>query len=137
MIEELDQLAARIKRLVDSMQVLSTEAQTLRQQVAQLQSERDQLAAQLQSGDGQLTELKASLSSARAEAESTRANAEQEKSALQGTLDLFKQEHETIQSDLKAKAHEVKQLRQVNEQAKQRIDGVLERLPGALPQERI
>lgn len=135
MIEELNQLSTRIQKLVDRMQALSAEAQALKQQVAELTSERDSLASELQAGNTKMRELETSLGSAQEVAESARAKAEREKMTLQGTLDLFRQEHETTQSSLKAREHEVERLREVNAQAKQRIDGVLERLPGATQQE--
>lgn len=135
MIDELNQLATRIQQLVARMQVLSSETQALKQQVTELASERDGLAAELQAGNTRMRELHTSLGSATEAAESTRVKAEREKTTLQGTLDLFRQEHETTQTNLKAREHEVKRLREVNEQAKQRIEGVLERLPGATQQE--
>lgn len=135
MIEELNQLSIRIQKLVDRMQAMTAEAQALKQQVAELTSERDSLASELQVGNTKMRELETSLGSAQEVSESARAKAEREKMTLQGTLDLFRQEHETTQSSLKAREQEVQRLREVNAQAKQRIDGVLERLPGATQQE--
>lgn len=135
MIEELNQLSIRIQKLVDRMQAMTAEAQALKQQVAELTFERDSLASELQVGNTKMRELETSLGSAQEVSESARAKAEREKMTLQGTLDLFRQEHETTQSSLKAREQEVQRLREVNAQAKQRIDGVLERLPGATQQE--
>jgi len=39
-----------------------------------------------------------------------------------------------MQTSLKSRDDEVRRLREVNEQARQRIDGVLEKLPGAAAQ---
>jgi hypothetical protein len=44
---------------------------------------------------------------------------------------LFKQEHQALQTQLASREKEVSALRQVTTQAQQRIDAVLERLPGA------
>jgi chromosome segregation ATPase len=54
-----------------------------------------------------------------------------ERDVLQGSLDLFKQEHQALQTQLASREKEVSALRQVTTQAQQRIDAVLERLPGA------
>jgi hypothetical protein len=79
--------------------------------------------------------LKASLGTAEIEAAQTRTKAQEDRATLQGTLDLFRQENQGIQAALKTREEEVSRLRQVNEQARKRIDGVLERLPGANMQE--
>jgi chromosome segregation ATPase len=54
-----------------------------------------------------------------------------EQAALQGSLDLFKQEHSTLQAQLQSREHEVSTLRAATAQARERIEAVLERLPGA------
>lgn len=135
MIEELNLLAVRIGQLVEKLRTLSGEAQSLRQQVEHLKTERDSLVSELQVQQADAKTLKVSLGEAVVAVEKSRNLAEQEKSALQGSLDLFRQENETMQSNLATRDTEVKRLREVNAQARQRIEGVLERLPGAVQQE--
>lgn len=134
MLVELDHLTNRIERLVDRMKSLHSEAERLRQELARVSAERDALASQTKADDQTVTALKASLGTAEAAVAKTRAQAAEEKSSMQGTLDLFRKENETMQSALKGRESEVKRLREVNEQARKRIEGVLERLPGGLSQ---
>ncbi len=135
MIEELNLLSKRIEQLVEKFRALSGEAQSLRQQVGQLETERESLVAHLQAEQADLLKLKASLGHAEVAVEKSRRLAEEEKSSLQGTLDLFRRENETMQTNLASRETEVKRLREVNAQARKRIEGVLERLPGAVQQE--
>jgi len=114
---------------------LTQESAELRQSLTTATSERDRLAAELQAEKAQQVELKQSLGSAQSVAQQTKTQAAQEQAALQGTLDLFRQENESMQSSLKTREDEVRRLREVNELARQRIDGVLEKLPGATAQE--
>jgi chromosome segregation ATPase len=135
MLEELDLLAKRVQKLVAHVRTLSEESAGLRQKLDQLQLERDELFAKAQSESDQVSALKASLGTAEIEAAQTRTKAQEDRATLQGTLDLFRQENQGIQAALKTREEEVSRLRQVNEQARKRIDGVLERLPGANMQE--
>jgi len=135
MLDELDVLASRIEKLVGRLNALTQESAELRQSLTTATSERDRLAAELQAEKAQQVELKQSLGSAQSVAQQTKTQAAQEQAALQGTLDLFRQENESMQSSLKTREDEVRRLREVNELARQRIDGVLEKLPGATAQE--
>ena len=126
MLEELDLLSQKIQKLVSKVTLLSQEASGLRQALAQVTAQRDELKCQLDAEKAQQAELVQSLGSAQSAVEQTR-----DQAALQGTLDLFRQENESMQSSLKTRNDEVARLREVNEQARQRIDGVLEKLPGA------
>lgn len=135
MLDELDVLASRIEKLVGRLNALTQESAELRQSLTTATSERDRLAAELQAEKAQQVELKQSLGSAQSVAQQTKTQAAQEQAALQGTLDLFRQENESMQSSLKTREDEVRRLREVNEQARHRIDGVLEKLPGATAQE--
>ena len=92
--------------------------------LAQVEAERDSLRAQLDQQGNQTQVL-----SRRAE------TAASERDAIQGSLDLFKQEHNVLQAQLASRDKEVLALRDVTAQACQRIDAVLERLPGAAPVE--
>ncbi len=135
MIEELDLLAKRIQGLVLRVKSLASESAMLKQQLASITVERDDLAKKLQAEIARQTELEASLGSVQSAMQHSKVRAQQDQAALQGTLDLFKQENETMQTSLKRREDEVRRLREVNQQARQRVDGVLERLPGALSQE--
>jgi chromosome segregation protein len=135
MLQELELLASRIHRLVGRMKTLTGESARLKEELAQLKAQRDELSSQVSAYSQEIAQLKLSLGSIEAAASKTRAQAVDEKAALQGTLDLFRQEKDAIQSALKTREGEVKHLREINEQAKRRIEGVLERLPGSISQE--
>ena len=135
MFEELDLLAKRIQSLVLRVKALTSESASLKQQLAAIIVERDEFAQKLQAEKTRQTELKESLDSVQSAMQHSKVRAQQDQAALQGTLDLFKQENETMHTSLKNREDEVRRLREVNQQARQRVDGVLERLPGALSQE--
>ena len=66
------------------------------------------------------------------ELEGLRAQSHAKHAALQGSLDLFKQQHTNMQAQLEIRTHEVSQLRQATELARDRIELVLDRLPGVM-----
>jgi len=135
MLQELELLATRIQRLVGRLKTVTDESRRLSEELARVKAERDHLSSQVNAHAHEVATLKLSLGSAEAAASKTRAQASDEKATLQGTLDLFRREKDAIQSALKTREGEVMQLRDINEQAKRRIEGVLERLPGAISQE--
>jgi predicted nucleic acid-binding Zn-ribbon protein len=131
MLEDIDHLAERIAQLVAHTKAQQAEHQALRDLLALTQAERDQLRAKLD-GQGETTRvLSGKLSSYESEIEGLRAQSQAKQVALQGSLDLFKQEHATLQAQLQSRDKEVTRLRAVTESAKERIEAVLERLPGA------
>jgi predicted nucleic acid-binding Zn-ribbon protein len=135
MLQELELLTTRIQRLVGRLKTVTDESLRLSEELARVKAERDDLSSQVNAHAQEVVALKLSLGLAEASASKTRAQATDEKATLQGTLDLFRQENEAIQSALKTREGEVKHLRDINEQAKRRIEGVLERLPGAISEE--
>jgi hypothetical protein len=120
MLEDLDHLSARLAKLLAYTQQLFADQQALRVQLSQVQTERDALRAQLTQEGTQTQALSRKA-----------AVALSERDVLQGSLDLFKQEQHALQSQLATREKEVSALRGVAVQAQQRIDAVLERLPGA------
>jgi len=132
MLQELELLATRIQRLVGRIKTVTDESLRLSDELARVKAERDDLSSQAKVQAQEISALKLSLGLAEAVATKTRVQASDEKATLQGTLDLFRQEKDAIQSALKTREGEVKQLREINEQAQRRIEGVLERLPGAI-----
>lgn len=124
MLEDLDHLSARLAKLLAYTQQLFAEQTAMQARLAQVEAERDSLRAKLDQQGNQTQVL-----SRRAE------TAASERDAIQGSLDLFKQEHNVLQAQLASRDKEVLALRDVTAQACQRIDAVLERLPGAAPVE--
>lgn len=124
MLEDLDHLSARLAKLLALTQQLFADQTAMQTRLTQVEAERDALRAKL---DQQGTQTQ--VLSRRAETASS------ERDAIQGSLDLFKQEHNVLQAQLASRDKEVLALRDVTTQACQRIDAVLERLPGAAPAE--
>ena len=122
MLEDLDHLSARLAKLLAFTQQLFADQTALQSRLVQVEAERDALRASLDQQGSQAQDL-----SQRAQA------AASERDAIQGSLDLFKQEHNALQAELASREKEVVALRSVTSQACQRIDAVLERLPGAAP----
>jgi chromosome segregation ATPase len=135
MLEDLDHLTRRISVLVAKLQSLQAQTTQLSEQVATLTAERDGLAGELQAELARQQALTESLGSAKHMADQAQKKALEDRAALQGTLDLFRQENESMQSSLKSREDEVRRLKEVNQKARERIDGVLEKLPGALSRE--
>jgi hypothetical protein len=79
--------------------------------------------------------LRTKVTAYETEIEGLRHQSSAKHAVLQGSLDLFKQEHTSLQAQLQSRDNEVTALRAATIQAKERIDAVLERLPGAPPQE--
>ena len=121
MLEDLDQLSIRLAALVAYTQELASEAESLRTNLSQAQSERDALQAKLAQEGTQAKALNRKVDAYASE-----------QAALQGSLDLFKQEQSTLQAQLQSREHEVSTLRAASAQARERIEAVLERLPGAI-----
>lgn len=135
MLEDLDLLAQRLDRLVKHVRQLNHESADLRAELAKVGAQRDEFEQQLKAERAAALELRQSLGSMQTDLKQAKAKAQQDQSALQGTLDLFRNENEAMQNSLKTREQEVLKLREVTQQAKLRIDGVLERMPGGLSQE--
>ncbi len=135
MLEDLDHLSERLTKLVAYTQQLHADRQALQASVKHAQAERDALAQQLAREALQAKILQNKVQTYESEIEGLRSQSSARHAVLHGSLDLFKQEHSTLQAQLEARDHEVTALRAATIQAKERIDAVLERLPGAQPQE--
>lgn len=135
MLEDLDFLSERLKKLVEQTQQLVADRKALQARLTQAESERDALATKLAQEGQQAKVLSSKVHTYEAEMETLRSQNSAKSEALQGTLDLFKQEQINLQAQLQSRDHEVTALRAATIQAKERIDAVLERLPGAQPEE--
>lgn len=134
MFEELDHLELRIRRIVERTVTLDHECAALRRQVQALKTERDSLNAQVKDNEAELGRLRAIAGQAESSIQAEKRRAQDQVSQLQGTLDLFIAEKDVIKANLRAREDEVFRLKVLTREAQARIDGVLERLPGALVQ---
>ena len=130
MLDDLDFLSQRLKKLVEQTKQLVADRKALQTRLAHVESERDALAKKLAQEDVQAKALGIKVNAYEAEIEVLRSQSTAKNQALQGSLDLFKQEHTNLQAQLQSRDHEVSALRAATIQAKERIDAVLERLPG-------
>ncbi len=137
MLEDLDHLSERLTKLVAHTQQLNADRQALQATLKQVVAERDALVQQLDREGSQAKALHSKVQSYESELEGLRTQSSAKHAVLQGSLDLFKQEQTTLQAQLESRNGEVTALRAATIQAKERIDAVLERLPGAQPQEQI
>lgn len=135
MFDDLDHLAQRILQLAKRMQAQNHTIDELNQSVAQLRSERDALAVDLKLQSEKLTDAETTLQLKQSQTENITNKAQAEHHLLQGTLDLFKQEHASLQKQAQINSTELGRLKEVNLTAQQRIHRVLEQLPGANPSE--
>jgi uncharacterized coiled-coil protein SlyX len=135
MFDDLDHLAQRIRELAKRMQAQQQTIDQLNQSIVILRVERDALASSLQARTEKLTHAEASLVKSLTQVDSIAAKAHADQSQLQGTLDLFKQEHAALQTQAKTHHTQLNLLREANQTAQQRINRVLEQLPGATPTE--
>ena len=135
MLEDLDILKQRLHKLVDSVQALSAEKQSLQARLAQSEERCRSLQGRIDEGNQKTQDLHTQVSQCQSELDGLRKQSASKHSELQGSLDLFKQEHSSMQTQLHQSEHEIKVLREASLQAKARIDAVLMRLPGASPTE--
>lgn len=134
MFEELDHLENKIRIVVERTRTLDKACGDLRRQVESLKAERDSLLAQVSDNEVELLRLRTTAGHAESTVQAEKRRAQEQVSQLQGTLDLFVAEKDAIKADLKSREQEVMKLKAVTREAQARIEGVLERLPGALVQ---
>ena len=134
MLEELDHLELRIRVLVERVKTLDLACTSLRREVASLTQERDLLNARVSEANAELGTLRITVGQAESVAQAQSRQAQEKVEQIQGTLDLFLAEKDVMESSLRSRDEEVLRLRALTREAQTRIDGVLERLPGALVQ---
>ena len=135
MLEDLDILKQRLLKLVESVQALSAEKQSLQARLVQSEDLCHSLQSRIDQSNHQAKDLHSQVSQCQSELDGLRKQSASKHNELQGTLDLFRQEHSSMQTQLEKSELEVKALREASLQAKARIDAVLMRLPGSTPHE--
>lgn len=137
MFDDLDQLAQRIRDLAARMKAQARTINELNQSIIDLRTDRDALRARLQDQTEKLVETESTLGVTQMKVDEALAKARVEQTQLQGTLDLFQQEHNALQVQAQSQVSELGRLRAINQTAQQRIEKVLEQLPGAQPTESV
>ncbi|MER1966952.1 hypothetical protein [Castellaniella sp. GW247-6E4] len=131
MLQDLDSLAERIRKLVQAARQLQAERGTLQARVRQLEQECNALKDQQIREQDEFTRMSErvahhdhELQSVRDEALAARAALEDQVRGQKGQSDALRERLEHAESDRD-------KLRQVAQSAQEQIDLILERLPGA------
>ncbi|SHI23786.1 hypothetical protein SAMN04488135_1159 [Pollutimonas bauzanensis] len=134
MLQDLDSLAARLGQMVQFTRQLQTERAALQARLKNLEQERDALRDQLQRREADYSSMTERFNVHEAEVQALRAEAEATQATLQIEATQYKVECEAVKQKLAASQADTSRLRQVADKAKEHIDSILMRLPGA-PQE--
>lgn len=134
MLQDLDSLAARIGQMVQFARQLQTERTALQARLKNLESERDALRDQLSRREADYTSMAERLKVHENEVDSLRSEAEATNATLQIEATQYKAECVAVKQKLAAVQADTSRLRLVADKAKDHIDSILVRLPGA-PQE--
>lgn len=145
MLQDLDFLAARVGQLVQLARQLQSERAAQQARLTALEQERNALRDELQRRDAEyssaserMADHEAQLQSVRDEAQAAVAAARSESDAmqadLQAELSRYKAESEALKGQLSVSQADSSRLRVVAAKAREQIDSILMRLPGA-PQE--
>jgi chromosome segregation ATPase len=145
MLQDLDFLAARVGQLVQLTRQLQAQYSAQQSKLTELEQERDALRHELQSRDAEFSsaserfaeheaELQAVREAGLAAAAAARAEFDLLQRDLQVEVSRYKLESETLKGRLSATEADSSRLRNVASKAREQIDSILMRLPGA-PQE--
>ncbi|MBB5216076.1 hypothetical protein [Parapusillimonas granuli] len=145
MLQDLDFLAARVGQLVQLARQLQAECAAHQARLHTLEQERNALRDELHRRDAEyssaserMADHEAQLQAVRNEAQAALAAAKSESDALQAQLHAelsrYKTEAEALRGRLSASEADSSRLRGVAAKAREQIDSILMRLPGA-PQE--
>lgn len=134
MLQDLDSLAARIGQLVQFTRQLQNERAAVQARLKSLEQERDAMRDQLQRREAEYSDLSASMGAHDAQLRTLQAEAQAAQSRQQTELAQYKAESEAYRQRLAASQADTSRLRGVADKAKEQIDSILVRLPGA-PQE--
>jgi predicted nuclease with TOPRIM domain len=145
MLQDLDFLAARVGQLVQLTRQLQSQYAAQQAKLNELEQERDALRTELQRRDAEYSsaaerfaqheaELQAVREEARAATAAAKAEFDLLQSGMQVELSRFKLESEALKGRLSVTEADSSRLRVVATKAREQIDSILMRLPGA-PQE--
>ncbi len=131
MLQDLDSLAARIGQMVQFARQLQTERTALQARLKTLEQERDALRDQLTRREADSSSMNERIAIHEAELQALRAEAEASQATLQIEATQYKSECETFRQRLAASQVDADRLRVVADKARESIDSILMRLPGA------
>jgi len=131
MLQDLDSLAARIGQMVQFTRQLQNERAALQARLKSLEQERDVLRDQLQRREADYASASESMAAHEAQVRALQAEADAAQVSLRSEADRYKSECESIKQRLAASQADTSHLRLVAGKAKEQIDSILVRLPGA------
>lgn len=134
MLQDIDSLAARIGQMVQFARQLQTERTALQARLKNLEQERDALRDQLLRREAEYASMTERANSHDAELQAVRSEADAAQATLQVEAMQYKAECEAAKQKLAACQTDTSRLRVVTDKAREHIDLILMRLPGA-PQE--
>lgn len=131
MLQDLDHITARIGQLAERTRLLKAERDALRVRLDDAERSAHQLREHCAQRDASLLALQERLSTQDGEVERKLEVAQRHEGELQEQLTLQMAAQETLNLRLAASQADVGRLKQVAGNARERIDAVLARLPGA------
>ncbi|MFC4202994.1 hypothetical protein [Candidimonas humi] len=131
MLQDLDSLAARIGQVVQSMRLLQAERDTLRARLKNLEQERNELRDELARRDADQRSATERLEQHQAEVDAIRTQSDAAQAELRVAAERYQAEYESVRHELQASRADASRLRAAAGTAKERIDAILMRLPGA------
>ncbi len=131
MLQDLDSLAARIGQMVQFARQLQTERTALQARLKSLEQERDALRDQLSRREADYSSMNDRFNVHEAEVQAVRVQAEATQATLQIEATQYKVECDAVKQKLAASQADASRLRLVAGKARENIDSILMRLPGA------
>lgn len=131
MLEDLDALSRRIRKVVQLAQGLQAERGTLQARIRQLEQEYQALKSQQTREHEEFTRMSERIARHDQELQAVRDATRDERGALESQLRDHQSRSESMQQQLHRVQTERDRLRDAAVGAQQQIDLILERLPGA------
>ncbi|HEU0229757.1 MAG TPA: hypothetical protein VFR20_04245 [Burkholderiaceae bacterium] len=131
MLQDLDSLAARLGQLVQFTRQLQAERATLQTRLKSLEQERNALREQLGQRESEHQTVAQRLERHSAEIDAVRQDAERALAEMRAEVSRYQTEHRGLQEQLQACRSDSDHLRAVTSAARDSVDAILMRLPGA------
>lgn len=131
MLQDLDQLSARIGLLVQRTRQLHAERDAMRVRLSDSERQQRELQQRCSDSEAELQALRAAMAGHGQAEASLREQLAQESAERQTFEERLKAREAELQSSLQARDTDLSRLRAAAMSARERIDVVLSRLPGA------
>ncbi|MFA5704253.1 MAG: hypothetical protein WC982_12140 [Advenella sp.] len=132
MLQDLDQVAARVGQVVQLSRSLMAERQSIAARLALAEKARDSFRDQFQAREDEFKSIIQRLDNHEQEVGEIRAKAQHENVQLKSELESAQQEITRLQADLAKAQSELAAFREGAMKARDRVEHVLANLPGAV-----